>query len=102
MTPDPFLQVKSRGKRSRGQAISCSRCVENDYTNGGIMIIITQMALMARSANDQLEERGTTEKRYIKKILRNAKLSHAVVLGAGKRCAASGKALQAESAASEI
>ena len=58
------------------------------------------MALMAQSAKDQLEERGTTEKRYIKKILRNAK--HAVVLGADKRCATSGKPLQAESAASEI
>ena len=57
------------------------------------------MALMARSANDQLG--GTTERRYIKKILKNAKLLHAVVLGAGKRCVASGKALQAESAASE-
>ena len=41
-------------------------------------------------------------RRYIKKILRNAKLLHAVVLAAGKRCAASGKALQAESAASEL
>ena len=37
MTPDPFLQVKSRGDRSRGQAISCSRCVDNDYAKGGIM-----------------------------------------------------------------
>ena len=70
MTPDPFLQVKSRGDRSHGQAISCSRCVDNDYTKGGIMIIITQTALMARSANDYLG--GTTERRYIKKILRNA------------------------------
>ena len=34
--------------------------------------------------------------------IKNAKLLHAVVLGAGKRRAASGKALQAESAASEI
>ena len=59
MTPGPFSQVKSRGNRSHGQAISCSRCVDNDYTKGEIMIIITQMALMARSANDQL--RGTTE-----------------------------------------
>ena len=29
-------------------------CVDNDHTEGGIMIIITQMALMARSANNQL------------------------------------------------
>ena len=101
MTPGPFLQVKSRGDRSRGQAISCSRCVDNDYTKSGTMLIITQMALMARSANDQLGG-GTTERRYIKKILKNAKLLHAVVLGAGKRCAASGKAKQAESAESEI
>ena len=55
------------------------------------------MALMARSSWG-----GTTERRYIKKILKIAKLLHAVVLGAGKRCAASGKALQAEFAASEI
>ena len=34
--------------------------------------------------------------------IKNAKLLHAVVLGAGKRRAASGKALQAESVASEI
>ena len=93
--------MKSRGDRLRGQAISCSRCVDNDYTKGGLMIIITQMALMARSANDQLG--GTTKRRYIKKILlKNAKLLHAVVLGAGQRCVTSGKALQAESAASEI
>ena len=66
--------MKSRGDRSRGQAIIfCSQCVDNDYTKGGIMIIITQMALMARSANDQLG--GTTERRYKKKILKNAKLS---------------------------
>ena len=100
MTPDLFLQVKSRGDTSRGQAISCSRCVDNDYTKGGTMIIIAQMALMARSANDQLG--ATTKRRYIEKIQKNAKLLHAVVLGPGKRCAASGKALQAESAASEI
>ena len=54
--------------------IACSWRVDNDYAKGGIMIIITQMALMARSANDQLG--GTTERRYIKKILKNAKLSH--------------------------
>ena len=64
------------------------------------MIIITQMALMTRSANDQLG--GTTERRYIKKIIKNAKLLYAVVVGTNKRCAANGKALQAESAASEI
>ena len=58
------------------------------------------MALMVQSANNQLG--GTTERRYIKKMLRNAKLLHTVVLGAGKRCAVSGKVLQAESAASEI
>ena len=34
--------------------IACSWRVDNDYAKGGIMIIITQMALMARSANDQL------------------------------------------------
>ena len=56
MTPDPFLQVKLRGDRSHGQAISCSRCVDNDYTEGGFMIKTTQMALIARSANDQLGE----------------------------------------------
>ena len=94
--------MKSRGDRSRGQTISCSRCVDNDYTKGGIMIIITQMALMTRLANDQLEGGETTERQYIKKILKNAKLSHAVVLGAGKRYAASGRVLQAESAASKI
>ena len=44
--PDPFLQVKSRGDRLRGQAICCLRCVDNNYTKDGIMIIITQMALM--------------------------------------------------------
>ena len=54
MTPDPFLQIKSRGDRSHGQAVSCSQCVDNDYTNGELMMIITQIALMARSANDQL------------------------------------------------
>ena len=100
MTADLFLQVKSRGDRSSGQAISYSRCVDNDYTKSGIMIIITQMALMARSANNQLG--GDNGKAVHKEILKNAKLLHAVVLGAGKRCAASGKALQAESAASEI
>ena len=100
MTPDLFLQVKSQGHRSRGQAISCSRCVDNDYTKGGIMIIITQMALMARQRAISWGE--TTERRYIKKILKNAKLSHVVVPGAGKRYAASGKALQAESATSKI
>ena len=99
MTPEPFLQVKSRVNRLHGQAISCSRCVDNDYKKGGIMIIITQIVLLERSASDQLE--GTTEKRYIKKIL-NAKLLHAVVLEADKRCSASGKALQAKFAASEI
>ena len=62
-TPDLFLPMKSRGDRSRGQAISCSQCVDNDYTKGGIMIIITQMASMARSANDELggkQRKGVT------------------------------------------
>ena len=54
------------------------------------------MALMAQSTNDQLGK--TTKRRYIKKILRNAKLLHAVVPGAGKRCAASGKALNLQRA----
>ena len=58
------------------------------------------MALMARAANNQLGENN--ERRYIEKILRNAKLLHAVVLGAGKCYAASEKVLQAEFAASEI
>ena len=38
---DPFLQVKSRSDRSHGQAISCSRCVDNDNN-------YTKMALMAQ------------------------------------------------------
>ena len=54
MTPDLFHRQKPRGDRSHGQAIFCSWCVNSDYTNGGIMIIITQIALMARSANNQL------------------------------------------------
>ena len=58
------------------------------------------MALMTRSANTI--SWGDNGKAVNKKIVKNAKLLHTVVLGAGKRCAASGKALQAESAASEI
>ena len=83
MKPDPFLQVKSRGDRSHGQAISCSRRADNDYTKGGIMIIITQMALMARSANDQLGG-GNNEKPVHKENTKKSKLLHAVVLGARK------------------
>ena len=52
--PDPFSLVKSQVDRSLVQFISCSWCVDNDYTKGKIMIIITKMALMVRSANDQL------------------------------------------------
>ena len=82
MTPDLFY--RENHNISRGQAISCSRCVDNDYKKGGIMIIITQMALMARSANDQLgRDNG---KAVHKENTKNAKLLHAVVLGASKRC----------------
>ena len=56
MTSDLFHRQKLQGDRSHGQAISCSWCVDNDYTKGGIMIIITQMALMVQSANNQLGE----------------------------------------------
>ena len=69
MTSDPFLQVKSRGDRLRGQAISCSGYVDNDYTKGGITVIITQIALMARSVNDQLGRNNgnAVHKKNIKK-----------------------------------
>ena len=51
---------------------------------------------MARLANDQLG--GNNGKAVHKENTKKCK----VVLGAGKRCAASGKALQTESAAREI
>ena len=55
---------------------------------------------MARSANDQLGE--ATERRYRKKILKMQNYYMTIVMAVNKRCAASGRALQAESAASEI
>ena len=55
---------------------------------------------MARLTNDQLG--GATERQNIKKILKNTKLLHTVVIAVDIRCAASGRALQAECAASEI
>ena len=55
---------------------------------------------MARSANDQLG--GAMERRYIKKILKMQNYYMTVAMGVDMRCAASGRALQAESAASEI
>ena len=58
------------------------------------------MALMARSANDQLG--GATERRYRKKILKMQNYYMTVAVAVNKRCAASGRALQAEPAASEI
>ena len=64
MAPDPFLQVKSRGDRSLDLAISCSLCVDNDCTKG------IDGAISQRSVG------GTTERWYIKKILRNARLLH--------------------------
>ena len=58
------------------------------------------MALMARSANNQLGE--TTERRYKNKIQKNESYNKPVAIGVDKRCAASRRALQVESAASEI
>ena len=55
---------------------------------------------MARSANDQLGE--ATERRYRKKILKMQNYYMTIVMAVNKRCAASGRALQAESAANEI
>ena len=55
---------------------------------------------MARSANDQLG--GTTERRYKKKTLKMQNYYMTVVMAVHKRFAASGRALRAESAASEI
>ena len=55
---------------------------------------------MARSANDQLG--GTTERRYRKKILKMQNYYMTVAMAVIKRCAASGRPLQAESAASGI
>ena len=55
---------------------------------------------MARSATDQL--RGATERRHRKKILKMQNYYMTVGMAVNKRCAASGRALQAESAASEI
>ena len=55
---------------------------------------------MARSANDQLG--GATERRYRKKILKMQNYYMTVAMAANKRCAASGRVLQAESPASEI
>ena len=55
---------------------------------------------MARSANDQLG--GATERWNIKKILKMQNYYMTAVLAVHKRCAASGRALRAESAASEL
>ena len=55
---------------------------------------------MARSANDQLG--GATERQNIKKILKMQNYYMTVTMAVNKRCAASGRALRAESAASEI
>ena len=55
---------------------------------------------MARSANDQLG--GATERQYRKKILKMQNYYLTVAVAVNKRCAASGRALQAESAASGI
>ena len=55
---------------------------------------------MARLANDQLW--GATERRYRKKILKNANYYMTVAIAVNERCAASKRALQVESAASEI
>ena len=75
MTPDLFHRQKPRGDRSHGQAISCLRCVNSDYTEGGIMIIRNY----TNSIDGAISQRsigGTTERRYINKILRNTKLLH--------------------------
>ena len=58
------------------------------------------MALMARSANDQLG--GAMERQNIKKILKMQNYYMTAVMAVHIRCAASGRALQAEPAASEI
>ena len=55
---------------------------------------------MALSANDQLG--GATERQNIKKILKMQNYYMTVAMAVNKRCAASGRALRAESAASEI
>ena len=55
---------------------------------------------MARSTNDQLG--GATERRYRKKILKMQNYYMTVAMAVNKRCAASGRALQAEPATSEI
>ena len=55
---------------------------------------------MARPANDQLG--GATERQYRKKILKMQNYYMTVAMEVHRRCAASGRALQAESAASEI
>ena len=51
---DLFHKEKLQGVRSHGQAIFCLQFIDNGYTKDRIMIIITQIALMAQSANDQL------------------------------------------------
>ena len=63
---------------------------------------IKQSMKRKRDTTTNVKHAKSIERGYIKEILKNAKLLHAVVLGAGRHCAASGKALQAESAASEI
>ena len=55
---------------------------------------------MARSANDQLG--GATERRYGKKIIKMQNYYMTVAMAVNKRCAASGRALQVEPAASKI
>ena len=55
---------------------------------------------MARSANDQLG--GATERQYRNKILKMQNYYMTVAVAVNKLCAASGRALQAESAAREI
>ena len=55
---------------------------------------------MARSTNNQLG--GATERRYRKKILKMQNYYMTVAMAVNKRCAASGRALQAEPATSEI
>ena len=52
--PDLFHKEKLQGIRSHGRAIFCLQCIDNGYTKYRIMIIITHMALMVQSANDQL------------------------------------------------
>ena len=55
---------------------------------------------MARSANNQLGE--TAERWYKNKILRNKSYNMTVAMRTDKCCAASGRALQVESAASKM